>query len=60
MTVRVASSDQMTRLAELAKEKLGGVMANIFALHLKNDVISVEQADHEIADLTALPNRRTS
>ena len=58
MTVHVASKAQIDRLAELVEQKLGGALAIVFNLHLAHDVVSVEQADHEIADLSALPNRR--
>jgi hypothetical protein len=57
MTVHAATADQLERLAELVTRKFGDLMSDIFQAHLRNDVISFEQADHEIADLSALPNR---
>lgn len=58
MTVHAATADQLERLTELVARKLSGLMSDIVRAHLRNDVISFEQADHEIADLSALPNRR--
>lgn len=59
MTVHVATADQLTQIRELIPRKFSGPMETVFLRHLDNDVISSEQADHEIRDLAALPNRRT-
>lgn len=53
-----ASVEQIARLQVLSAKKLHGPVLDVYTAHLRTDPISHEQADHEIADLSALPNRR--
>ncbi len=52
-----ATKAQLDALSELVSHKLSTRMAPVFLRHVVHDELCYEQAEHEIADLTALPNR---